>query len=164
MTDIYHNFLREIAICSTKKLKPKSYRHPSANTVPENHMNSHNLNITLLEDLLHYLAGQYSLWLYFQQIFHASLNNKKKYEFLYSYIYTTHILVYEFQCDIAVLNSCLIFSYLSHVSTCCSLNESEIMVALVYSDNHLLMQVANEFHFYLVKQSSPPTNDIYFTK
>ena len=56
-TIIFYEKLPSVAICSTRKLKPKSYRHPSANAVPENHMNSHNLNITLLEDLLHYLAG-----------------------------------------------------------------------------------------------------------
>ena len=30
--------------------------------------------------------------------------------------------------------------------------------------NHLLMQVANELYFYLVKYSSLPANELYFTK
>ena len=30
--------------------------------------------------------------------------------------------------------------------------------------NHLLMQVANELYFYLVKMSSQPTKELYFTK
>ena len=33
-----------------------------------------------------------------------------------------------------------------------------------YGFNHLLMQVANDHYFYLVKQSSLPANELYFTK
>ena len=34
--------------------------------------------------------------------------------------------------------------------TCCSLNESEIMVALLYSDNHLLTLIEQKNYLFLV--------------
>ena len=53
-TIIFYEKLPSVAQDNSKQ---KVTEHPSANAVSKNHMNSHDLNITLLEDLLHYLAG-----------------------------------------------------------------------------------------------------------